>query len=80
VVQHAREPRVPSLSHAAGVSRSLFLRRIEMDVEMFGLERPELEALVLNPVPAEILSLQRRRQEHENEGEELKRESIAATG
>jgi hypothetical protein len=62
------------------VARSRFFRRIEVDLEVLGLERSEVEAFVLNSVAAEILSLQRGRHDCESECEELERESIAATG
>jgi hypothetical protein len=80
MVQHAGEPCIPALGHATGVARSRFFSRIEVDVEVLGLEGPEVEAFVLNSVAAEILSLQRGRQECESKCEELKRESMAATG
>jgi hypothetical protein len=49
-----------------------------MDVEMLGLEYPEIEAFVLDFVPPEVLGLERRRQRHQNQREKPRRTAIAA--
>ena len=54
VVQQLREPRVPALGHPRGHPRRGFLLRVEVDVEMFGLQDLEVELPVLHLVPAEI--------------------------
>ena len=78
VIEDAGQPGIPPLRHASGVCRCLFLGGIEMDVEVLGLEHPEIEAFVLDFVPAEVLGLDRRRQRREEEREKPERTAVAA--
>ncbi len=58
VVEHARQPRVPSLGHHPGHLDGLLVLEIEVDVEMAGLHDLEVELLVLDLVPAVPLGVQ----------------------
>ena len=55
VIEQLREARVPALGHPRRLPRDLFLFRVVIDVEVLGVKRAELEAAVLNLVPAEVL-------------------------
>ena len=57
VVQKARQPGVPPLRHAACEKRRFPFRRIVEKVEVLGLEHLEVELLVLDFVPTEVLGL-----------------------
>ncbi len=59
VVEDARQPGVPPFRHPCCMDCGGFLRRIEVDVEVLGLEHPEVEALVLDFVSAEVLGVER---------------------
>ena len=57
VVEDARETGVPAFCQARRMAcRGLFLS-VVIDVEMLGLENAEIEAVVADLVPAEILRL-----------------------
>jgi hypothetical protein len=59
VIEEAGQPGIPSLGHSSRMpSRGLF-RRIEVDVEVLGLEHLEIEALVLDFVATEVLGVKR---------------------
>ena len=57
VVQQLREAGIPALRHARRHPRRRFLFRIEVDVEMLGLQHLEVELPVLHFVPAEVPAL-----------------------
>ena len=61
MIEYPGEPSVPALGHAAGLVDCLAGLRIVVNIEMFGLQYFEVEALVLDLVPPEILRAGRRR-------------------
>src|SRR5882672_5421299 len=61
VVEQLRVARVPALGHARGLPGDLFLFGVVVDVEVFGLQRPELEPSVLHLVAPEVLRVRRPR-------------------
>src|SRR5258705_8835870 len=61
VVEQLRVARVPALGHARGLPGDLFLFGVVVDVEVLGLQRPELEPPVLHLVAPEVLRVRRPR-------------------
>ena len=59
VLQQPGQPRVPPLGHSRGKPHRGFFFRVVVDVEVLGREHLEVEALVLDLVPAEILRARR---------------------
>ncbi len=57
MIERARQPGVPALGHARHVIGEHALFFVVVDVEMVGLERLELEGVVLDLVPSEVLRL-----------------------
>jgi hypothetical protein len=55
VLENPRQPRVPTLGHPRRLAGSLTFFRIEIDVEVFGLQYLEVKGLVLDLVPPELL-------------------------
>ena len=74
-----REPVVPALRHARGLADRRLLLRIEMDVEVLGLEHLPVEVLVLDLVAAEVLGGGALRQAGQRE-ERRRRERTALRG
>ena len=62
VVEHPGEARIPALGHERGQLDRLLVLEIEVDVVVPRLHDLEVEALVLDLVPAVILGLERRRE------------------
>ncbi len=60
---------VPALGHPSGVADGLLGLGVVVDLEVLGLERPELEAVVLHLVAPEVLRLGGRRGGAESGGE-----------
>ncbi len=59
VLQHLREARVPALRHARRVAGRVLFFGVVVDVEVFGLKNPEIEAVVADLVAAEVLGFGR---------------------
>ena len=67
VREEPRQPRVPALGQARADLDACSLLRVEVDVEVLGLEDLEVEVLVLDLVAAEVLRRRwRRRQDHDH--------------
>ena len=54
VIQQTRQTRVPTLGEPGRHARGIFFLRIEIDVEVLGLQHLEVELLVLNFVATEV--------------------------
>ncbi len=65
VMQDARQTAIRAFRHACRVERAAPLIRVVVDVEVFGLNRLEVEVLVLHLVLAEVLRSQRLGRKHE---------------
>ena len=57
VVEQAGESRVPALRHERGVLYGDLFLRVEVDIEVLGLEHLEIQALILHLVLTEVLRL-----------------------
>ena len=55
MIEHARQAGVPALRHARHVIGERLLFFVVIDVEVLGLERLEVEGVVLDLVPSEVL-------------------------
>ena len=63
MIEHARQPRVPTLGHAAGIADRLLFSGVIINVEMLGLQRAEVEIAVLDFIAAEVLRLSSTRED-----------------
>jgi hypothetical protein len=70
VPHHGAEAGVPALGHPAGDVRRLALVRVEIHVEVVGLQHLEIEVLVLDLVAAEVLGLGRSREDQQGQTDE----------
>src|SRR5829696_6663654 len=69
VLQELGQAGVPALGHSRGEADSGLFFRIVVNVEMLGREHLEIEALVLDLVPPEILRARRHgRAKYEDDG------------
>ena len=57
VPKETGEARIPAFRHSRGVPRGRFFLRVVINVEVFGLEQPEVETVVMNLVATEVLRL-----------------------
>ena len=78
VMEHGGEPSKPSLGHASRLTRCDLFGGVIVDVKVLGLEHLEVEVLILNLVPAEVLRLQGCC-DQDNRGEEQPRQTAANT-
>ena len=65
MIEQLREARVPPLGHPRRLTRHLLLFRVVIDVEVLGVQRLELQAAVLDLIPAEVLRACRRGQKRQ---------------
>jgi hypothetical protein len=59
VLEEGRQTRIPPLREPRGHPRGFLFFRIEIDVEMLGVQHLEIEFVVLNLVAAEVTALRR---------------------
>jgi hypothetical protein len=59
VIEEPREPQIPSLRHASGLLCRVSLFRIEVNIDVLGLQHFKVKVAVLDFVSTEVLGLSR---------------------
>ena len=76
VAEHAAEPRVPAFGHPRGDVDPFARARVEVDVEVLGLQDLKIELLVLDLVASEVLRRDWRGQKENDAGDDHSRDVL----
>jgi hypothetical protein len=64
VIEDSRKARIPAFCHSSSNLGCLLVFRVKINIKVLSLHHPELETLILNLVPSEILGVQGRDREN----------------